>query len=105
MKVVITIEVPDGAVVGVREEGTRAIAADEPEPYADQLIPYPDAIPIPGDPVVRGMAHGVVPTGLCPVHHVPWRTVPAGVSKRTGKAYDAFQACPERDCDQRPAAA
>ena len=104
MKVVITIEVPDGTAVGVREEGMPAAEAAE-EPFADQLIPYPDTIPIPGDPVFRGMAHGVPQTGLCPVHHVAWRTVPAGVSKRTGKAYDAFQACPERGCDQRPAAA
>ena len=73
--------------------------------FADQLIPYPDAIPLPGDPVVRGMAHGAPQTGLCPVHHVPWRTVPAGVSKRTGQAYEAFQACSERGCTQRPAAA
>lgn len=43
------------------------------------------------------------PTTACPVHHQPWKTVPAGVSKRTGNAYAAFQACPERDCNQRPA--
>lgn len=40
--------------------------------------------------------------GVCPVHHVPWKTVPAGISKKSGKPYEAFLACPERGCDQRP---
>jgi len=39
---------------------------------------------------------------VCPVHGEPWKTVPAGVSKRTGNAYPAFLACPVRDCRERP---
>jgi hypothetical protein len=38
----------------------------------------------------------------CPVHNVPWKVVPAGVSKKTGNAYDAFRACPTAGCTQRP---
>ena len=38
----------------------------------------------------------------CPVHRVPWRSVPAGISKRTGRSYAAFLACPEPGCDERP---
>ena len=38
----------------------------------------------------------------CPVHRVPWRQVPAGISKRSGRAYQAFLACPEPGCDERP---
>ena len=38
----------------------------------------------------------------CPIHNVPWKVVPAGVSKKTGKPYDAFQACSVSGCDQRP---
>jgi hypothetical protein len=38
----------------------------------------------------------------CPVHHVPWKWVPAGVSKRTGKPYKAFQACSEPGCNEKP---
>ena len=38
----------------------------------------------------------------CPIHNQPWKTVPAGVSKRTGNAYEAFAACPVKGCDQRP---
>jgi hypothetical protein len=30
---------------------------------------------------------------MCPIHQVEQVLVPAGVSKRTGKAYDAFYAC------------
>jgi len=37
----------------------------------------------------------------CPTHDVPWKVVPAGVS-RAGKPYDAFRACPVRGCDERP---
>ncbi len=40
--------------------------------------------------------------GVCPIHGTPWKTVPAGVSKKTGKPYDAFQACSTQGCDQRP---
>lgn len=35
----------------------------------------------------------------CPVHR-SYKTVPAGVSTRTGKAYPAFRACPERNCTE-----
>jgi hypothetical protein len=38
----------------------------------------------------------------CPVHHLPWKFIPAGTSKTTGNKYDAFYACPTRGCDQRP---
>jgi hypothetical protein len=44
------------------------------------------------------------PSASCPVHHQPWRTVPAGVSKKTGQPYGAFLACPERGCNERPRA-
>lgn len=38
----------------------------------------------------------------CPIHHVEFREVPAGVSKTTGKPYNAFMACPERGCREKP---
>ena len=44
------------------------------------------------------------PSAFCPVHRVPWKTVPAGTSKRTGAAYSAFLACPERGCNEKPQA-
>lgn len=46
-----------------------------------------------------------VPQGqadVCPIHNAPWKTVPAGVSKKTGKEYSAFRACSVAGCDQRP---
>src|SRR5690349_7442828 len=43
-----------------------------------------------------------VPIDGCPIHNAPWKTVPAGVSKKTGKPYEAFQACSIAGCDQRP---
>jgi hypothetical protein len=40
--------------------------------------------------------------GRCPVHGKPWKVVPAGVSKKTQKPYNAFYACSERGCNERP---
>ena len=73
-------------------------------PFNDELVPLPEgAIPLPNDPVpFRGGA--MQNPDACPVHLVAWKTVPAGVSKRSGKGYSAFRACPTAGCDQRPAA-
>ena len=35
---------------------------------------------------------------LCSIHQVEFREIPAGVSKKTGKPYNAFMACPEKGC-------
>jgi len=41
----------------------------------------------------------------CPQGHGPMKFVPAGTSKRTGKGYDAFWGCQNRDCKQTAKAA
>ncbi len=38
---------------------------------------------------------------VCPVHHTS-KVVPAGVSQKTGRDYDAFTVCAERDCNEKP---
>ena|SRR3990167_5766662 len=38
----------------------------------------------------------------CPTHDQPWRVIPAGVSKKTGRAYPAFKVCPVDKCKERP---
>lgn len=38
---------------------------------------------------------------VCPVHGLN-KVVPAGVSKKTGKPYDAFIACPAQGCNEKP---
>lgn len=41
----------------------------------------------------------------CPMHHLAWVLKPGGVSKTTGKPYDAFWACPSQDrpfCKEKP---
>jgi hypothetical protein len=58
----------------------------------------PGLAPLPPVRLAESTALGTV----CPTHNQPWKTVPAGVSKKTGNAYEAFQACPVRGCDQRP---
>jgi hypothetical protein len=44
------------------------------------------------------------PSASCPVHRVPWKTVPAGTSKKTGKPYGAFLVCSVQGCEERPRA-
>ena len=38
----------------------------------------------------------------CDVHGLPWKIVPAGVSKSTGQPYNSFTACPTMGCKQKP---
>lgn len=69
--------------------------------------PFVSADPYPADlpPVEIGDASATtrpVPLANCPVHHEPWKYVPAGTSKKSGLPYDAFYACPVRGCTQRP---
>jgi hypothetical protein len=106
MKFTITIEVPDDAKVSIVSDATGEFVP----PFEDELIPLPaEAIPVQGDPTpFRGMARAqtapavLQQSSFCPVHAKPWKLVPAGVSKKTGRPYEAFLACPERGCDQRP---
>lgn len=39
---------------------------------------------------------------VCNVHGVQWKTIPAGVSKKTGKPYNSFQTCPVIGCTEKP---
>jgi hypothetical protein len=57
----------------------------------------------PPAPVERPVA--VAGGGECPMHHLAWALKPGGVSKTTGKPYDAFWACPSQDrpfCKEKP---
>ena len=78
-EIVIRISVPEGVVVRVdgnnHQSSERAFVAREPPQEPD---------------------------GYCPVHDSRWRLVPAGTSKKSGKRYNAFWACPERGCNERP---
>jgi hypothetical protein len=70
-------------------------------------LPTPPNLPVtpimqPLPPVQAAPFQFTGPSASCPTHHVPWKTVPAGTSKRTGQAYSAFLACPEMGCKQRP---
>jgi hypothetical protein len=55
---------------------------------------YADAPPAP----VQASTDGV-PAWACPIHN-DVQTIPAGTSKRTGRAYPAFYACPVPGCDE-----
>lgn len=63
-----------------------------------------EVIPVPGDAPRAPQSHAAAPIATsvpsCPTHRVVMVMKPAGVSKKTGNAYAAFWACPERDCKQ-----
>ena len=104
MKFTVTFEVPDGTTYAI--EGVNVTGYVPP--FEDELIPLPpEALPVAGDPApFRAPQARQAETAprLCPTHHEPWKLVPEGVSKKTGRPYSAFYACPVRGCDQRPAA-
>ena len=72
----------------------------QPNPVVGGAVPWQT----PGSQAQIGAA---VPTShpqgwLCPAHGGV-KFVPAGVSKKSGKPYQGFWACPERGCDEKPA--
>jgi hypothetical protein len=83
VSITIHIDYPDGAVATVT-----------PSPVATAADPMDEA------PWPLGL--NPEPSGRCPVHHTPWKIVPAGISKKTGKPYEAFQACSEAGCNEKP---
>lgn len=61
--------------------------------------PYGDELDFDGAVAAAPKAE---PTGwVCRIHGTS-KVVPAGVSSRTGKPYDAFLSCTERDCNEKP---
>jgi hypothetical protein len=98
---------PPGAVsidAGTREQ-VRALnrIATALEQLVLERVPNTPGRQLAALPPVQTTAPQTAPQGgVCPIHNVPWKVVPAGVSKKTGKPYDAFQACSVGGCDQRP---
>jgi hypothetical protein len=101
----VTITIQIDADGEVRVNGSNGVGVPaRPEAFQDGLVPLP-----PESGQFRPIAtigpsrRGAVGTnGLCPMHGEPWKVVPAGISKKSGKPYAEFRACPEPGCDQRP---
>ncbi len=108
----ITIEVAGEAHVSVEGPspegpGPADLRAAAQRTFADELVPLPpEAAEVgPFATIARTQEAARAAGGaVCPVHNEPWRLVPAGVSKSTGRSYDAFRACPVKGCRERPAA-
>ena len=79
-----------------------------PEPRQTTSGPVDPEPPFPGPSPEFRQSRDLPPepfvnlaTWSCPIHHSS-KTVPAGVSKRTGKPYEAFIACAEMGCNEKP---
>ena len=90
----------------VNSDPNRPLDQEPPLP-----TPPPEYTPMPGTLPSQTVALPPVqpfqftgPTASCPVHRVPWKTVPAGTSKKTGKPYGAFLVCSVQGCEERPRA-
>jgi hypothetical protein len=84
-RITITIDVPDGVVPNVEYTSAGSTSPASPRPAA-------------ASPPPAAAGHS---SWMCPDHGSS-KVVPAGVSKKTGKPYSAFIACPEQGCEQRP---
>jgi hypothetical protein len=71
-------------------------------PPTSPTAPLTATVPLP--PVQPAPFQFTGPSAFCPVHRVPWKTVPAGTSKKTGKPYGAFLVCSAQGCEERPRA-
>ncbi len=89
--ITIRIEIPDGVAVRV--------AGSPPDDADDEALPPPTWAAQAARPAHGGNGASM---STCQLHRLPWRSVPAGISKKTGRAYTSFLACPEPGCDQRP---
>ena len=74
-EIVIRITIPDGASLVSDAGGSR--------PFVERPTPPK-------------------PSGVCPIHAETWKLIPAGVSKKSGRRYNAFYVCPENGCDEKP---
>lgn len=83
--ITITVRLPDGVTPDV------SYGAATPARPAGPSAPPPAAVAPP--PAAGGW--------VCPEHGT-FKVVPAGTSKKTGKPYNAFTACGEQGCDQKP---
>lgn len=84
-------------LAAVAEQAVLALVVDRApaDPFPARLAELDEL------PPVRAPQHAPL-AGECPIHRVAWKIVPAGISKRTGKPYESFAACPTQGCDQRP---
>jgi hypothetical protein len=94
--ITIRLEVPEGVEVH--------IGGGPPDDFGSEPLPPPGwAVPDEPEPSFRTIGVGRNGSGgECPVHRVPWRTVPAGISRRTGRSFSSFVACSAPGCDERP---
>ncbi len=120
LTITISVEIPDGTSVQV---GSGAAAPSPVAPAAPRTVPEaldpPDSyehVPWPADApslvpaatqIFAGFdgtagAPAAAPAWRCPDHGTGAKTVPGGVSKKTGAAYNAFQVCETRGCERRP---
>ena len=107
--ITIQISVPDGVEF-------RVVSGPPPDDFEHEPLPDPEHFgpdaDLPNghhepqslrrDTMAPVAVAPVQVAGACPIHGQPWKVVPGGISKKTGKSYDSFRACPVRGCNEKP---
>jgi hypothetical protein len=85
-------EKPESAPVPIRQRMTR--------PTARTQYPRQDAPPRRAPEQTQYREDGPVEEWVCPIHD-DVKVVPAGISRKTNRPYNAFYACPVPGCDEK----
>lgn len=76
------------------------------EPFSfDDVLAITGGTEVQPDPIKERIARAEAKGAqkwVCPVHGTS-KVIPAGVSKKTGRPYEAFTACGETGCNEKPA--
>lgn len=95
----VALELAEANAKGTVPEPIKAFTP--PRSFAPNVDPNGVALGAPAGPFPP-IGGGLPPAPwVCPVHGTN-KVVPAGVSQRTGKPYEAFMACGERGCNEKP---
>ncbi len=97
--ITLHIDIPDGATVATPDVDYRDSAPQFEPPLPD--APPPDLFAEAGR-IFPEATVSAAATPVCAVHRDTMKRWPAGVSKKTGKAFNASWRCNVQDCTVKP---
>jgi hypothetical protein len=97
VKLIITIEVPEGAHIATEDAATKYVSTHGPDLEPGELESLAEVAP---GATTNTAAPVPQPHPICPTHRDS-HLVPAGTSSKTGAKYKPFWGCTDRDCTWR----